>query len=121
MYGRNLQTSTLRPGCIRLWRDRDAFPCFIRISIIATVTLIFWGLDDHVDHHLYPVVPSRNLPKLHRILEKDLPDPENVFGCWTEMFEISREKDRDPEREFVSVEAQEAAPGAAEKRSAEAL
>jgi fatty acid desaturase len=64
----------------------------------------FWGLDDHVDHHLYPVVPSRNLPKLHKLLEKDLPDPDNVFGCWAEMFEISKEKDRDPMREFLSVE-----------------
>jgi fatty acid desaturase len=67
------------------------------------IKLIFWGLDDHVDHHLYPIVPSRNLPRLHRILEKDLPDPDNVFGCWAEMFEISREKDRDPKREFVSI------------------
>lgn len=64
---------------------------------------IFWGLDDHVDHHLYPGVPSRNLPKLHSILENDLPDPENVFGCWAEMFEITREKDQDPGVEFVPV------------------
>jgi fatty acid desaturase len=63
----------------------------------------FWGLDEHVDHHLYPVVPSRNLPKLHKLLEKELPDADNVFGCWAEMFEISKEKDRDPRREFVSV------------------
>jgi fatty acid desaturase len=67
------------------------------------VKSFFWGLDDHVDHHLYPVVPSRNLPKLHKLLQKDLPDPDNVFGCWAEMFEISREKDRDPKREFLSV------------------
>jgi fatty acid desaturase len=67
------------------------------------IRTFFWGLDTHVDHHLYPVVPSRNLPALHRILEKDLPPADNVFGCWVEMFEISREKDRDPNREFVSV------------------
>jgi len=64
----------------------------------------FWGLDDHVDHHLYPAVPSRNLPELHRLLEKELPEPQNLFGCWVEMFEISRQKDRDPRREFVSVQ-----------------
>jgi fatty acid desaturase len=73
------------------------------IHVSWFIKLIFWGLDDHVDHHLYPIVPSRNLPKLHRILEKDLPHPDNIFGCWAEMFEISREKDRDPRREFVSV------------------
>jgi hypothetical protein len=37
------------------------------------------------------------------------------------MFEISREKDRDPGREFVSVETAEAAQGASEEPSAEAL
>jgi hypothetical protein len=37
------------------------------------------------------------------LLEKDLPVPDNIFGCWAEMFEISREKARDPRSEFVSV------------------
>jgi fatty acid desaturase len=90
------------------------------IRVSGFIKLIFWGLDDHVDHHLFPVVPSRNLPKLHRILEKDLPDPDNIFGCWAEMFEISKEKDRDPRREFVSVQAK-AAPAAVEEQPAEAL
>jgi len=75
----------------------------IRVSWF--IRTFFWGLDDHVDHHLYPVVPSRNLPRLHQVLKKDLPVPDNIFGCWAEMFEISREKDRDPRAEFVSVEA----------------
>ena len=91
------------------------------VRVSGFIKMIFWGLDDHVDHHLYPVVPSRNLPKLHRILEKDLPDPGNVFGCWAEMFEISREKDLDPRREFVSVGTRANAPGAMEEPSAEAL
>ncbi len=91
------------------------------IHVSWFIKTIFWGLDDHVDHHLYPVVPSRNLPRLHRIIEKDLPDPDNVFGCWAEMFEISREKDLDPKREFVSVGAREAGPGAMEQEPAEAL
>ena len=73
------------------------------IHVSWFIKMIFWGLDDHVDHHLYPVVPSRNLPKLHRLLEKDLPNPDNVFGCWAEMWEITREKDQDPRREFVAT------------------
>jgi fatty acid desaturase len=73
------------------------------IHVSWFIRTFFWGLDTHVDHHLYPVVPSRNLPKLHRLLEKDLPDADNIFGCWAEMFEISKEKDRDPRKEFVSV------------------
>jgi len=67
------------------------------------IRTIFWGLDDHVDHHLYPAVPSRNLPKLNKILESELPNPDGVFGCWAEMFEIAKAKDTDPKREYVSV------------------
>jgi fatty acid desaturase len=78
------------------------------VRVSGFIKLIFWGLDDHVDHHLFPVVPSRNLPKLHKLLEKELPDPDNVFGCWAEMFEIAREKDLDPRREFLSVEVRPA-------------
>lgn len=67
------------------------------------IKTFFWGLDDHVDHHLYPAVPSRNLPKLHRILKPHLPEPDGVFGCWAEMFEIAKEKDKDARREFLSI------------------
>jgi len=73
------------------------------IHVSWFIKTFFWGLDDHVDHHLYPAVPSRNLPQLHRLLSKELPEADNIFGCWAEMFEISREKDKDPRTEFVSV------------------
>jgi fatty acid desaturase len=73
------------------------------IKVNPLIKLIFWGLDDHVDHHLFPAVPSRNLPKLHSILAKDLAKPRNLIGCWKEMFAIAREKDIHPENEYVSV------------------
>ena len=73
------------------------------IKVSWFIKLIFWGLDDHVEHHLYPVVPARNLPQLHSLLEKDLPAAHNFFGCWAEMFETVGQKDRDPKREFVSI------------------
>jgi fatty acid desaturase len=91
------------------------------IHVSWFIKLIFWGLDDHVDHHLFPIVPSRNLPKLHRILEEDLPNPDNIFGCWAEMFRISRVKDSDPTREFVSVEIGKAAAGTPEAKAADTL
>lgn len=73
------------------------------VKVSPFIKLIFWGLDDHIDHHLYPVVPSRNLPKLHEILKNRLPEPNNVMDCWTEMFATAREKEIDPAVEFFSV------------------
>jgi fatty acid desaturase len=62
---------------------------------------IYWGLDHHVDHHLWPVVPSRNLPRLHALLEGHLPVPGTIRECWAEMWMIGGEKDRDRSREYV--------------------
>lgn len=73
------------------------------IRVSPFLRTIYWGLDDHVDHHLYPVVPSRNLPKLHRHLAASLPKPNGLLGCWAEMFATARLKDRDPQTECVSI------------------
>ena len=62
---------------------------------------IYWGLDDHVDHHMFPSVPSRNLPKLHRILKDQLPEPRNMIDCWQEIMAIARAKDQNPDLEYV--------------------
>ena len=58
----------------------------------------------NVDHHLFPVVPSRNLPKLHKLLERELVEPRGMIACWKEMFAIAREKDVRPENEYVAAE-----------------
>jgi fatty acid desaturase len=97
----------------RLWHDTKhiARPYNVKDHRLNTrsvkvgwfIRSFFWGLDDHVDHHLYPAVPSRNLKKLHRILEPHLPEPDTVFGCWVEMFEIAKEKTSDPAREYLAV------------------
>ena len=71
------------------------------VRVSRLVRLIYGGLDDHVDHHLYPSVPSRNLPKLHQLLAPNLPEPRSMVGCWKEMFAIAREKDARPASEYV--------------------
>jgi len=85
----------------RLHNVNDQRLCTRSVRVSPFLRLIYWGLDDHVDHHIFPIVPSRNLPKLHRILQKDLPEPRSMLGCWAEMFAIAREKDRNPGHEYV--------------------
>ncbi|MDP6526632.1 MAG: fatty acid desaturase [Kiritimatiellia bacterium] len=87
----------------RLYNVKDQRLCTRSIRVSPFIKLIFWGLDDHVDHHCFPVVPSRNLPELHGILSKDLAEPKNMVGCWQEMFAIAREKDNNPTHEYVPV------------------
>jgi fatty acid desaturase len=76
------------------------------VKVGRVLRLLYGGLDDHVDHHLYPAVPSRNLPKLHQILKENLPEPRGMLDCWKEMFAIAREKDAHPSSEYVPVAAE---------------
>ena len=87
----------------RMVNVNDQRLCTRSIRVSWLIHLIYWGLDDHVDHHHFPVIPSRNLPKLHAILKQDLPEPKSMIECWREMFAIAREKDHYPENEYVPI------------------
>jgi fatty acid desaturase len=87
----------------RLYNMKDQRLCTRSIRVSPFIHLLYWGLDDHVDHHLFPAVPSRNLPQLHRLLRKDLPEPRGMIGCWAEIFAIAREKERNPLNEYVPM------------------
>ncbi|MBT3294272.1 MAG: hypothetical protein HN919_01020 [Verrucomicrobia bacterium] len=82
--------------------DEQRF-CTRSIRVGWLVRLIYWGLDDHVDHHMFPSVPSRNLPQLHALLKSGLAEPRSMLQCWREMLAIGRQKTRSPESEYVPV------------------
>ena len=85
----------------RLYDVNDQRLCTRSVKVGWLVHLIYWGLDDHIDHHIYPQVPSRNLPKLHKLLKNELPEPMSMIDCWKEMFAIAKEKDSRPHNEYV--------------------
>jgi len=74
------------------------------VRVSPFIRLLYGGLDDHVDHHLFPSVPSMNLPRLHRLLARELAPTRSMIGCWREMFAIAREKDVHQESEYVPVD-----------------
>ena len=87
----------------RCYDVNDQRLCTRSIRVGWLIRFLYWGLDDHVDHHMFPAVPSRNLPRLHALLKDDLAEPRNMIGNWKEMFAIAREKDEHPEHEFAAV------------------
>ncbi|OKP70664.1 fatty acid desaturase [Ensifer adhaerens] len=36
---------------------------------------VYWNMNYHVEHHMFPMVPYHALPKLHAMIKHDLPDP----------------------------------------------
>jgi fatty acid desaturase len=40
---------------------------------------IYWNMNYHVEHHMFPMVPYHALPRLHKLIAGDLPAPNTSF------------------------------------------
>ena len=59
---------------------------------------IYWNMNYHVEHHMFPMVPYHNLPRLHRLIKHDLPEPNPGFlDGLREVFYALRRQLSDPE------------------------
>ena len=38
---------------------------------------IYWNMNYHIEHHMFPMVPYHALPKLHALIRDDLPPPNH--------------------------------------------
>ncbi len=47
---------------------------------------LYWNMNYHLEHHMFPMVPNYNLPALHAELKADMPKPYN--GLWETYREI---------------------------------
>jgi fatty acid desaturase len=36
---------------------------------------LYWNMNYHIEHHMFPLVPYHALPKLHELIKDDLPEP----------------------------------------------
>jgi fatty acid desaturase len=47
---------------------------------------IYWNMNYHVEHHMFPMVPYHALPQLHAMIKHDLPAPNpSIFDGYREM------------------------------------
>ncbi|MFO1032926.1 MAG: fatty acid desaturase family protein [Hyphomicrobiales bacterium] len=50
---------------------------------------IYWNMNYHVEHHMFPMVPYHALPRLHQLIKSDLPAPSpSIFACYKEMLPV---------------------------------
>ena len=63
---------------------------------------LYWNMQYHVEHHMYPAVPFYNLPKLRAKLLHDLPPaPHGLLATWREMTDIKKRSAEDKSYQFV--------------------
>jgi fatty acid desaturase len=48
---------------------------------------IYWNMNYHVEHHMFPMVPYHALPRLHEAIRHDLPEPSpSILAAYREMW-----------------------------------
>jgi fatty acid desaturase/nitrite reductase/ring-hydroxylating ferredoxin subunit len=57
---------------------------------------LYLNMNYHIEHHMFPVVPYRNLPRLHEAIKDDLPEPHpNNLSAYQELFKALKEQRAD--------------------------
>jgi fatty acid desaturase len=59
---------------------------------------IYWNMNYHVEHHMFPMVPYHSLPRLHAELRHDMPAPyTSTVAAYREILPTLWRQARDPE------------------------
>ncbi len=63
---------------------------------------LYWNMQYHVEHHMFPAVPFYHLPQLRQAIEHDLPPaPQGLWATWKEILPIMKRQQVDPNYVFV--------------------
>jgi fatty acid desaturase len=58
---------------------------------------IYWNMNYHVEHHMFPMVPYYNLPRLHALIGHDLPPPSpSLWAAYRELWGAVARQRREP-------------------------
>jgi fatty acid desaturase len=50
---------------------------------------LYWNMNYHVEHHMFPMVPFHALPRLHELIKHDLPEPNpSMWHAYREMVPV---------------------------------
>lgn len=59
---------------------------------------IYWNMNYHVEHHMFPLVPYHALPQLHALIKDDCPPPyPSILSAWKEILPTVLRQVKEPE------------------------
>ncbi|HEY3767878.1 MAG TPA: fatty acid desaturase family protein [Candidatus Angelobacter sp.] len=59
---------------------------------------MYWNMNYHVEHHMFPMVPYHALPKLHEAVKDDCPEPYNgLLAAYLEIVPALIKQVKDPQ------------------------
>jgi len=58
---------------------------------------LYWNMNYHVEHHMFPLVPYHALPRLHKLVKADMPKPYgSIWEAWCELLPAVLRQRKDP-------------------------
>jgi fatty acid desaturase len=58
---------------------------------------LYWNMNYHIEHHMYPMVPYHALPALHALISADCPPPyRGLRAAYAEILPALWRQRRDP-------------------------
>ena len=60
-------------------------------------SFLYWHMEYHVEHHMFPQVPSYNLKKLHELIKNQMPPArKGLLGAYKEIIPALIKQAKDP-------------------------
>ena len=58
---------------------------------------VYWNMNYHLEHHMFPLVPYHALPQMHRLVKDDCPPPyPSILSAWREILPAVLRQVKDP-------------------------
>jgi Na+-transporting NADH:ubiquinone oxidoreductase subunit F len=58
---------------------------------------LYWNMNYHVEHHMFPLVPYHAVPRLHEAVKEDMPRPyPSLLTAWKEIIPTLLRQRKDP-------------------------
>jgi fatty acid desaturase len=67
-------------------------------------SFLYWQMEYHIEHHMFPQVPSYNLPKLHEMIKDQMPPARRgLWGAYKEIIPALVKQAKDPKYQISSA------------------
>lgn len=75
--------------------------CCRTVHLNPILRFMYWHMNYHTEHHMYPGVPCYRLGQLHRAIRDDLPPTVGLLGAWKQIVAALRAQEKDPGYQFL--------------------
>jgi fatty acid desaturase len=66
------------------------------------IGFLYWNMQYHIEHHMFPAIPFYNLPELRKAIQHDLPPvTHGLFKTWREILPVLKKQRLNPEYTFI--------------------